>query len=85
MVTLDVIEFESKNAFSDFSKIRSERSRLNSSVMTTSGNNNTSLITNLPSTFSKIPFEPHLKLRNSNFEYSTIAKNVALNNCSLQL
>lgn len=84
------MEFEIRHAFSDFSIIRSVRSSCNSSVITTSGYNNTSLITNLPSTLSKTPFDSHLKLTNSHFEFSAMAKKVvikqlltaAVNKCS---
>jgi len=51
------MECEIKQTFSDFSIIHSARSRWFLSESTTSGNNRISLITNLPSTYFKRPFE----------------------------
>lgn len=62
IVILEVMEFEIKQAFLAFSTTRIIRSLFDASVITTSGNNKTSLTTNLPSTFSKIHFESQLKL-----------------------
>lgn len=90
MMIFDFTEFEIKQAASDFCKTLCALSRSFSSVIVTVGSRVISVIKNLPSTCSNLPFDLQLKFVNASFEFSAIAKNVvikqlltaAVNKCS---
>jgi len=77
-LTLVVIEFEIKHAFSDLCKIRSAFSAFSKSFILSLAVRLISVIWYFPSTLSKIPSALHSKVSNSNFEYSAIAKKVVI-------
>lgn len=78
MLTVDLIEFDIKHAFSDFSRMRSAFAMSVSFFSISIGSNKTSDIKNLPSIFSSFPFEAQLKLTNSRLLASAIARNVVI-------
>src|SRR5690606_6429405 len=74
----DFIELEIRQAASDFSTILNALLRSFSFFISTSGIRVISLIINLPSTFSSLPLALALKLSNSSFEFSAIARKVVI-------
>src|SRR5690606_8571139 len=78
IVIFDFIEFEIKQAASDFWRIRSARSRSFSSLMFMVGSRITTVIKYFPSTLSSTPLDLQPKPVNSNFEFSAIAKKVVI-------
>lgn len=84
------MELDIRQAVSDFCKTLSARSRSFSFFIVTVGSRMISVIKNLPSNCSNLPFDLQLKLVNSSFEFSAMDRNVvirqlltaAVNKCS---
>lgn len=70
------MEFEIRQAFSDFSKTFSANSRSSSFLMLTTGLSSTSLIRYFRSTTSSLPTESDLKSVKSSLKFSATAKKV---------
>ena len=78
IVTFDFIELEIKQAASDFCNTLSALSRSFSSEIVTVGSSIISLIINLPSICSNLPFDLQLKWVKFNFEFSAMDKKVVI-------